>query len=55
MTSREAATSDRALCADCGDIVPNWDFYDPDNLQNVAGIPVCNCRARRLTPKANDL
>ena len=34
------------MCTDCGGIVRNRDFYDPDNVENVAGIPPCNCRSQ---------
>lgn len=36
----------RSDCADCGGLVQNWDFFDLDNLQNVAGTPPCRCRNR---------
>ena len=45
---------EHAACADCGGIVRDRDYYDPDNRQNVEGARACTCRSRRPGPSAED-
>ena len=39
---------ERAFCASCGGLICNGDCYDPDNIENVAGIPTCCCGSEEL-------
>ena len=54
MTAKRLSFRNLQACADCGGACRNRDFYDPDNRDNVTGIPACDCRPRRPTPTPND-
>lgn len=54
MTERPVAFRNLQTCADCGGACRDQDFNDPDNGDNAAGIPPCDCRSRRPTPAPED-
>ncbi len=54
MTARRFAFRNLQTCADCGGACRDRDYHDPDNRDNVAGVPACSCRSRRQTPVAED-
>ena len=54
MNARRLECRNLQTCVDCGGACHNRDYYDPDNAENVAGIPPCDCRPRRPMPAARD-
>jgi len=45
---------EHAACADCGGACRDRDYHDPDNAENVAGVPACTCRSRRPAASVRD-
>jgi hypothetical protein len=35
-----------SICGDCSGVVPDADYHDRDNFDNLTGAPVCRCRPR---------
>jgi len=35
-----------STCSDCGAVVRDRDYFDPDNTENRTGAPACTCRPR---------
>lgn len=54
MTAARFAFSNLQTCSDCGGVCRNRAYRDPDNVENVAGIPACTCRPRRPTPSPTE-
>jgi hypothetical protein len=39
-------------CSGCGNIIPDKDYHSRDDL---AGVPVCNCKINRWAHKYSDV
>lgn len=55
MSRRDVVLDTRAVCTDCGCLVANWYFLDPDKVENVAGMTLCKCGSQRSMRRAKYL